>query len=104
MPDHRIVGGANTSISQHPHQVSLQLYGSHYCGGSIISNKWIVTAGHCAGSVPTAYTVSAGSADRTTGVKYKVKSVRRHPKYNAYTIDYDIALLEVRIQFQIQLS
>lgn len=47
--DDRIVGGFPTTIEKNPWQVSLQHYGRHICGGSIISEKWILTAAHCAG-------------------------------------------------------
>jgi secreted trypsin-like serine protease len=32
----RIVGGSEISISQVPYQISLQQYGKHFCGGSLI--------------------------------------------------------------------
>lgn len=38
--DDLIVGGHDTTIEEHPWQVSLQFYSSHRCGGSIIGNKW----------------------------------------------------------------
>lgn len=45
----RIVGGEATTIDQIPYQVSLSNRGfSHFCGGSIISEEWILTAAHCA--------------------------------------------------------
>lgn len=43
----RVVGGLEAHEGQFPHQVSLRLQGSHICGGSIIANKFILTAAHC---------------------------------------------------------
>uniref|UniRef100_A0AAR5QFA4 Peptidase S1 domain-containing protein n=1 Tax=Dendroctonus ponderosae TaxID=77166 RepID=A0AAR5QFA4_DENPD len=43
----RIVGGWTVNISDHPHQVSLQSWHRHSCGGSLISPNWILTAAHC---------------------------------------------------------
>ncbi|CAG0904568.1 unnamed protein product, partial [Cyprideis torosa] len=47
--DMRIINGYDAKLGQIPHQVSLQKNedNSHFCGGSIISNEWIVTAAHC---------------------------------------------------------
>lgn len=43
----RIVGGADATTGQFPYQISLRLTNIHNCGGSIIDNQWILTAGHC---------------------------------------------------------
>src|SRR5690348_12693415 len=43
----KIVGGEPTEIEKHPWQVALQLNGGFFCGGSIIAQKWILTAAHC---------------------------------------------------------
>lgn len=49
----RIVGGQPARAGQFPYQVALYLFKSFTsnlaskCGGSLISQRWIVTAAHC---------------------------------------------------------
>ncbi|XP_014230915.1 trypsin-1-like [Trichogramma pretiosum] len=102
----RIVGGNDASPGEFPHQVSLQwglppiLPLSHMCGGSIISESWILTAAHCPKGVPfgNLYVVAGkyliGSREATEQ-KSVVKKSYIHPKYPGNVAPYDIALLKL---------
>jgi len=43
----RIVGGANSVEGEWPWQVSLHFAGSLYCGASVLSSDWLISAAHC---------------------------------------------------------
>lgn len=49
----RITHGEQATVNQFPYQASLKLkasffsFQSAWCGGSIISQNWILTAAHC---------------------------------------------------------
>ncbi|XP_065077902.1 trypsin-1-like [Ochlerotatus camptorhynchus] len=95
----RIVGGFKVTIEDVPYQISLRNWGgSHMCGGSIISSRWILTAGHCAyRSSNSMYTIRAGSTNRQEGGEVlKLKRIIQHPLYDPNIIDYDFSLLELK--------
>ena len=58
----RIVGGQGVNITDLPWQVSIwSRFGGHFCGGSVISEDWVLTAAHCMeGSSPNNTIVIAG--------------------------------------------
>ena len=45
----RIVGGEDTEVNEYPWQAGLVHRGQNivWCGGSLVSSKWVITAAHC---------------------------------------------------------
>lgn len=43
----RVVGGTSSERNQMPFIVSLRRRGGHFCGASILNERWLLTAGHC---------------------------------------------------------
>ena len=99
-PNGRIVGGEATEIEKVPHQVQLQVLGFGYCGGSILSENFILTAGHCA-SYPTKWiSVRAGTTQYTKGgAVHRVDEIILHEEFTTSTFGVpvnDVALLHLK--------
>ncbi|XP_017784502.1 PREDICTED: trypsin-1-like [Nicrophorus vespilloides] len=99
--DGRIVGGEAAEIEEYPYQLSLQYYGKHICGASIISKYFAVTAAHCTnGSPAESLAVRAASSIKGYGGQLiQVKSVLQNPKFDSYSLDFDITVLELTEPF-----
>lgn len=93
-----VVGGRNAERGSLPWQVSIQSYG-HFCGGTIIDKRWILTAAHCFTSGSYGVSIVAGDhvLGYTEGSEQKVKVVRHftHPRYGGRNQHNDITLLKL---------
>ncbi|XP_066974847.1 proclotting enzyme-like [Macrobrachium rosenbergii] len=99
----RIVGGSEAEVLEWPWQVGIYLSngGSTFCGGSLISDQWVVTASHCvAGRRANQLYVTLGDHDTTvteaTELQFNIDEIIMHEKYDSHTVDNDIALLHLQ--------
>ncbi|XP_012536823.1 serine proteinase stubble isoform X2 [Monomorium pharaonis] len=118
-PETRIVGGKDASFGRWPWQVSVRrtsFFGfssTHRCGGAVLNENWIATAGHCVDDLLTSQIrIRVGEYDFSS-VQERLPYVERgvakkvvHPKYNFFTYEYDLALvrLESSLTFAAHIS
>ncbi|XP_063843971.1 trypsin-1-like isoform X1 [Scylla paramamosain] len=100
----RIVGGQQTTVHEYPWQVALVSKYSNrpFCGGSIISDVWILSAGHCVNSnTKKNVRVVIGehkwdsSSETSITSRRALSQVLRHKYYSSSTLNHDISLLRL---------
>jgi len=94
------VGGHATQSNEYPWQVGLlssRFSSRPFCGGTLLSDKDVLTARHCTDDATVAY-VTLGDHDVSKNdgeKKVKVCGITNHPNYNSQTVDYDFAILRL---------
>ncbi|XP_050819665.1 coagulation factor IX-like [Gopherus flavomarginatus] len=95
--DTRIVGGSFCHRGHCPWQVFIRnSRGYGFCGGSLISSRWVVTAAHCL-EIVKPHHVTVGDFDKqqreVKEQKIEVQQSWIHPHYDSDNYNGDIALL-----------
>ncbi|XP_043256082.1 trypsin-1-like isoform X3 [Colletes gigas] len=94
----RIIGGSETTIEKYPYQVSIHYNGVLKCGGSVISQNWVLTAAHCVyGENPTLFQIRIQSTYSNKGgtLITGIKNTIYHELYDNESLEYDVALIQL---------
>lgn len=113
---HKIVGGDEAEAHEFPYQISLQwnfndgvTEGFHFCGGSVLNENYVLTAGHCKTSYSNDGFIEVVAAEHDTSVhegseqRRLVERFSVHEGYDAIqgVAPNDIAVIRVDKPFQL---
>ena len=94
-----IVGGETVTPGTYPWQAALVAGGEQFCGGSLITPDWVLTAAHCIEGQSSlqvmlgAHTLSNNNESSRQVID--VSEIIAYPMYSTDTLDGDIALLKL---------
>ncbi|CAD7079088.1 unnamed protein product [Hermetia illucens] len=100
----RVVGGKEAPAHAAPYIVSLQFLGSHFCGGSLIGDKYVLTAAHCmaypsllVSAVAGLHNVKGTSGSQSRSVSKQIQ----HESYGGDVGPYDIGVIVLSKAFDL---
>ncbi|XP_055968850.1 complement factor D [Sorex fumeus] len=97
-PRGRILGGSEAQAHALPYMASVQVNGSHQCGGFLVNEYWVMSAAHCwDNETQLQVLLGAHSLSQPEPSKrlYDVLRAVPHPGSGSDTIDHDLLLLQL---------
>ncbi|XP_067635726.1 collagenase-like [Eurosta solidaginis] len=96
----RIINGQTAAANDIPYQAGLSLFDGEntlFCGGSLISKEWVLTAAHCTLNAisGTVYLGSINRLDSIVRLEVDKCDIKGHTAYDTETLKNDIALIKI---------
>jgi len=98
-PAGKIVGGEEATPHQYPWMAALFIDDKWFCGGTLISDQWVMTAGHCADGASSVNVMLGAHNVRETvedgRLEIASNEIFTHEDYNGLSIRNDIGLVHL---------
>ena len=99
-PAQQIVGGEEATAHSYPWMAALFVDGKYFCGGTLISDEWVLTAAHCVDGNALEVRVLLGAhniKDNKEEGRIDLSTMMffTHPEYNPSLLQNDIALIHL---------
>ncbi|KAJ8976742.1 hypothetical protein NQ317_004294 [Molorchus minor] len=81
-----------------PYQAAVIIDGSGFCGGSLISRDWVLSAAHCtirASVVQVILGAHSVQQSESTQVTATSRAITNHPSYNSANLANDVSLIRL---------
>merc|ERR1711892_295988 len=107
----RIVGGTETEANEYPWMAAIATTSeSFFCGGTLISSQWVLTAAHCmfkdnagtqaqtAGEIRIVlgeHDIGSSTESQIPRKVVQVSQITNHPSYDASSSNNDVALIKL---------
>jgi secreted trypsin-like serine protease len=103
LPSGFIVGGQQAREYEFPWQASVRRKStdSHFCGGIVLNERWVLTAAHCmVGETPALVSIVVGdwqrsATDNPVRQHMSVSNIIVHEAYSSRTMENDISLVQL---------
>nr|XP_023700000.1 transmembrane protease serine 9-like [Paramormyrops kingsleyae] len=90
-----IINGKNAAKNSLQYMASLQLDGKHYCGGFLISEKFILSAAHCEKPGNISVLLGTHNIKSNQGIRFHVAKTYKPTDYKGVSSGNDIMLLQL---------
>jgi len=98
-PSEKIVGGEEATPHSYPWMAALFVDDSWFCGGTLISDEWVLTAAHCAKDASEMRVMLGAHNIREASEEGRIELITRdfftHESYSQFNLHNDLALVHL---------